>query len=819
MVYTLHFGKAHLRKTLKKTSPVKQYSTQGPISYYPDSHTRTPVRPHFAPTSSSVLTPEVASSSPHLLLSPTTQPPPTPISPLSPEGYHLHVLAIPQPAYVFSPISLPYPNPLDPRDRCLATNIASEHKGDGPEKKITRLAIGVEGGFDPESGKNKFEFEESYTVVILPNFITLPWPDSEFPEILKNMDDSSVSSTDQYVEEEIMHHLELADLSITDAIPGNELEQSALIVDDGISKQTEHETIDPDDPNWQPLSEEFKHKGNTEESKKKRKGQCNPNEWKAKRNKDLRENALGAADVELGESCVGDTLPTTHVCDWLQVGNSVCNSVKAVLEAQSAARLAELEALAGTWDGEARIITNNTESVRDVQFSPHQSYVFVAVSENGNVQLWDMRRPDRWTQQFTAHSGPVFTCDWHPAEPWLATASRDKTIKVWDLSVKPTLEYVVPTIASVGFIKWRPQRKFHIASCALVVDCGVNVWDVRRPYIPYAAFTEHKDVATGVAWRGDPHVFLSTSRDHTLYHHVFQDATRPADKANPQGIALSCRMDVSHAYRVHVNPSRTAKLAGKLCLKAYAIYFRKVPTHNEKFYHSSSLMHRFTTKNSREVHNIEECARRYIITGRPLPEMCDHNAAVAKDMGRNQISLLWSIVKTLYSTNYKSGEFGQQTPSGTASREDPGTLQEPLGAPTGDGDQCSLIGGGGDTPGAASAGEDDTETDETPEQHFNNGRLNLGGHFSSSGFVGPQGDFFFGDGELDPMGIEFDNCSDSLLGLNISNMPLEIDNMDWTLPTEAFPLRHEIQDRSPPPEQFPNHGSPDLNEQGNTTLT
>nr|CAD7204122.1 unnamed protein product [Timema douglasi] len=81
----------------------------------------------------------------------------------------------------------------------------------------------------------------------------------------------------------------------------------------------------------------------------------------------------------------------------------------------------------------------NTESVRDVQFSPHQSYVFVAVSENGNVQLWDMRRPDRWTQQFTAHSGPVFTCDWHPAEPWLATASRDKTIKIsWVFFTDPS---------------------------------------------------------------------------------------------------------------------------------------------------------------------------------------------------------------------------------------------------------------------------------------------------------------------------------------------------------------------------------------------
>jgi ubiquitin carboxyl-terminal hydrolase 5/13 len=32
-------------------------------------------------------------------------------------------------------------------------------------------------------------------------------------------------------------------------------------------------------------------------------------------------------------------------------------SVEAIIEAQSATKLAELEALAGTWDGEARVIT------------------------------------------------------------------------------------------------------------------------------------------------------------------------------------------------------------------------------------------------------------------------------------------------------------------------------------------------------------------------------------------------------------------------------------------------------------------------------
>ena len=76
-------------------------------------------------------------------------------------------------------------------------------------------------------------------------------------------------------------------------------------------------------------------------------------------------------------------------------------------------------------------LSSNVESVRDVQFNPHQCFNFAAVSENGTVQLWDLRRQDRCEKQFTAHSGPVFACDWHPEnKTWLATAGRDKAVKV-----------------------------------------------------------------------------------------------------------------------------------------------------------------------------------------------------------------------------------------------------------------------------------------------------------------------------------------------------------------------------------------------------
>ncbi|XP_077288422.1 ubiquitin specific protease 5 isoform X2 [Arctopsyche grandis] len=56
-----------------------------------------------------------------------------------------------------------------------------EESSDGPEKKITRLAIGLEGGFAPDSAKPKFEYIDHHSVVLLPEFTSIPWPNSDLP--------------------------------------------------------------------------------------------------------------------------------------------------------------------------------------------------------------------------------------------------------------------------------------------------------------------------------------------------------------------------------------------------------------------------------------------------------------------------------------------------------------------------------------------------------------------------------------------------------------------------------------------------------------
>ena len=80
---------------------------------------------------------------------------------------------------------------------------------------------------------------------------------------------------------------------------------------------------------------------------------------------------------------------------------------------------------------------------------------------------------------------------------YICVTSRCCLLQVWDMNNLTKSSHVIQTITPVAQIRWRPQRKYHIASCSLLLDFSVNVWDIRRPFVPFAAFTEHKDCVTG----------------------------------------------------------------------------------------------------------------------------------------------------------------------------------------------------------------------------------------------------------------------------------------------------------------------------------
>ena len=82
------------------------------------------------------------------------------------------------------------------------------------------------------------------------------------------------------------------------------------------------------------------------------------------------------------------------------------------------------------------IFPTNAQSVRDVSFCPHgNGHLFATGLENGQIQLWDVRRynglvyfftcltntffcfncrPEKPERKITAHSDHIFAIDWHP---------------------------------------------------------------------------------------------------------------------------------------------------------------------------------------------------------------------------------------------------------------------------------------------------------------------------------------------------------------------------------------------------------------------
>lgn len=192
------------------------------------------------------------------------------------------------------------------------------------------------------------------------------------------------------------------------------------------------------------------------------------------------------------------------------------------------------------------------ESVRDIQFNPNSMSEFAAAFENGTIQRWDIRKPNIYERKINAHHGLTLTLDWHSDGRHIATGGRDKMIKVWDMlsdSCKPVS--VIQTMAPVSKISWRPISKksanimeTEIASCSLVSDYKIYIWDIRRPYIVSRVLDKHDNVTTGILWK-DENYLWSCSKDKTFIQHDVSVADIPLDSISVIGVGWSPLGDLS----------------------------------------------------------------------------------------------------------------------------------------------------------------------------------------------------------------------------------------------------------------------------------
>ncbi|KAI9486600.1 MAG: WD40-repeat-containing domain protein [Benjaminiella poitrasii] len=296
-----------------------------------------------------------------------------------------------------------------------------------------------------------------------------------------------------------------------------------------------------------------------------------------------------------------------------------------------------------------------SESVRDVQFNPVNIYEFAAAFETGTIQKWDMRNPKAlYNKKVSAHNGPCLTVDWHPNGKLVASGGRDKTIKVWDMTSdnrRPL--YTIRTMASVSRIQWRPGFDNEIASCALLTDSRVHIWDIRRPHIPKYAFDEHDTTPTGFLWLNSIEL-LSVSKDKWFIRQNIKGSQRSFDLLKRNGVGWNIQGDIAFTIdkssrNLFVDESLTSKPHHNDSLKNWK---RSAPKHTL----DEEVIQYIPPQSCGIVHMplfdfeaFSVFAENYIISSSNVALACDINGELAWKMGRYRTAQTWKIIGMFYS--------------------------------------------------------------------------------------------------------------------------------------------------------------------------
>ena len=156
-----------------------------------------------------------------------------------------------------------------------------------------------------------------------------------------------------------------------------------------------------------------------------------------------------------------------------------------------------------------RILRGHTSYITHIAWSPDGRFL-ASPSRDKTIRIWDVARGE-CTAVLEGHTSTVYSVAWSPDGRKMASSSEDKTVRIWDTETWEILAMLEEHKLEVGAVAWSPDGH-RLASCS--GDGTICIWNVET--LETQKLISHTALVWSVEWSPSGSLLASGSYDDTI---------------------------------------------------------------------------------------------------------------------------------------------------------------------------------------------------------------------------------------------------------------------------------------------------------------